>query len=151
MAEENFIIKDNILIEYTGNEKNIIIPDKVKIIDDNAFWCCYDITSVTIPDSVTSIGEGAFYSCINLKYIHISDSTRHIGYETFAYCISLKDISLPDSITSIDRQSFRDSNITDMEVRGEKIHDPKGLIKKSDGSFKVKVQNKLNSLGIQIT
>ena len=42
---------------------DLMIPDGVKSIRDDAFSGCSGLTSVTIPDSVTSIGYQAFYGC----------------------------------------------------------------------------------------
>ena len=37
MKNSNFIIDDNNLIEYLGNNKNVIIPSNVININDRAF------------------------------------------------------------------------------------------------------------------
>ena len=44
--------------------RNLVIPNGVTTIKDNAFSGCTGLTSVTIPNSVTSIGSSAFYYCI---------------------------------------------------------------------------------------
>lgn len=48
---------------------DLVIPDGVVAIDDEAFWGCDWIGSVTIPASVKSIGEDAFIHCSNLDEV----------------------------------------------------------------------------------
>jgi hypothetical protein len=52
--------------------KDLIIPNDVTSISDNAFYGC-TLNSVTIPDNVKSIGKNAFESCYGLTDFHISD------------------------------------------------------------------------------
>ena len=49
--------------------KSITTPSKVKSIGEKAFFGCSNLVSVTIPNSVTSIGEGAFDWCTNLEKV----------------------------------------------------------------------------------
>ena len=51
------------------NLTSVTIPDGVKSIGNNAFYCCINLTSVTIGNSVTSIGNWAFDSCEKLTNI----------------------------------------------------------------------------------
>ena len=84
----------------------LIIPDGVTSIGNNAF-CGYDrLTSVTIPDGVTSIGDYAFRGCDPLTSVTIPDSVTSIGYQAFAYCDSLTSVTIPDSVTSIGGEAF---------------------------------------------
>ncbi len=41
-----------------------------------AFYCCYDLTSITIPNSVTSIGIYAFAGCTSLNSITFEGTTE---------------------------------------------------------------------------
>lgn len=56
---ENFQIKNGIAI----------IPEGIKMIPENAFENCKELTTVVIPEGVTSIGVGAFKGCSSLTSI----------------------------------------------------------------------------------
>ncbi len=70
----------------------LVIPDNVKTIGDNAFCGCTGLTSVTIPDSVASIGNSAFSGCTNLKNVTIPESVTSIADDAFdeSYFVTIK-------------------------------------------------------------
>ena len=85
---------------------SVSIPDSVASIGDSAFRYCDSLTSVTIPDSVTGIGDSAFYCCKNLTSITIPESVTSIGDSAFRYCDSLTSVTIPDSVTGIGDSAF---------------------------------------------
>ena len=91
---------DGILVQ------ELIIPDSLTSIGDNAFVGCNSLTSVTIPDSVTSIGGDAFAGCTGLTSVTIPDSVTSIGGDAFAGCTGLTSVTIPDSVTSIGEGAF---------------------------------------------
>jgi hypothetical protein len=48
---------------YTGDETNVIVPEGVTSIGENAFQGCTHIESITLPEGITSIGQWAFSNC----------------------------------------------------------------------------------------
>ena len=98
---KDFVIENGVLMKYTGNETNVVIPEGVTSIGGWAFSRCTGLTNIEIPDSVTSIGDNAFRDCENLTSITIPDSVTSIGGYAFRGCTSLTSITIPDSVTSI--------------------------------------------------
>ncbi len=103
--ENPLVIINNILIDGTTCEGDVIIPDGITSIGKGAFYSCKNLTSTTIPNSVTNIGERAFYNCFALTSIIIPDSVTSIGDWAFFNC-HLTSINIPDSITSIGESAF---------------------------------------------
>lgn len=88
----------------------VILPSKdanendVTSIGTEAFFRCYELTSVTIPNSVTSIGTYAFYSC------------------------SFTELTIPDSVTSIEDHAFTEcGSLTSMTFLGKTLAQVQGM------------------------
>ena len=98
-------IGDN-AFSYCSGLTSATIPSSVKSIGNCAFYYCYNMTSVTIPNSVTFIGYGAFSNCNSLTSVTIPNSMTSIGNYAFYYCTSLTSVTIPNSVTSIGESAF---------------------------------------------
>ena len=105
------------------------IKEGVRIICNNAFFCCRSLTDIVIPDSVTSIGDKAFYRCSSLTSFVIPNGVTRIGNGAFLGCSSLKEVAIPDSVTSIEDGAFASCRSLSNIV----IHD--GVTGIGDGAF----------------
>lgn len=86
---------------YT-NLTEVVIPDSVTIIENDAFRNCSSLTSVTLGDNVTTIGERAFYGCTAITSIEIPSKVTSIGTSAFSACSKLSTFDMTDSgITTI--------------------------------------------------
>lgn len=116
-AASGFIIENGVLTKYTGPGGDVVIPDGVVKIGDEAFSHCASLTSVTIPGSVNEIGFEAFYACTNLANAMISNGVSIIGHSAFAMCFGLTSIEIPGSVTEIDQYAFwACENLTEVTI-----------------------------------
>ena len=85
---------------------NLVIPEGVTYIPEDAFCGCTNIISVTMPDSLVKIGDFAFAVCTNLLSLSIPDGVTSIEIGAFTGCKSLESIAFPDSLESIGTTAF---------------------------------------------
>ena len=140
---------------YLNGEKvtNLIIPDDVRRIENDAFKNCKSITSITIPDNVTFVGEKAFSGTAwydnhpnGLMYvgkvlyaykgnmsvnqsITIKEGTLTILSSVFKNCTGLTSVTIPNSVTTIGKYAFSDCiNLKNVTI-------PEGVITIGDYAF----------------
>ena len=70
--------------------KEIVLPNSVTVIGNEAFLGLASLERINIPSSVTTIGAYAFTGCKLLSSISLPKSVTEIGYSAFTYCDSLK-------------------------------------------------------------
>lgn len=110
---------DDILVDASMCEGDVVVPDGITTIACNAF-CCYNpdneeetykITSITFPDSVTRIEGGAFWGCHGLKEFNIPEHLEYLGSAGYMCVWSPQNlempyVELPDSLTEIEKYAI---------------------------------------------
>ena len=108
ISSSDLIIDGDILVEYIGSEKSIIIPDNlgIKIIGGKSF-AGISIVSIKIPEGVTEIDYDAFALCSKLENVELPSTLevirsnqrgRQMG--TFNGC-PLPIIKIPASVSDL--------------------------------------------------
>ncbi len=130
MSNKNdFVIINRELTKYKGYGGDVIIPDGVTNIGENAFSGCKGLTSITIPQGVTSIGDKAFSGCTGLTSVIIPDGVIYIDNWAFDHCSGLTSVTIPESVTNIGSQAFEGcSGLTSVTI-------PEGVTSISYGAF----------------
>jgi len=86
--------------------KEIVIPDSITAIGDDAFKNCKALTNITLPDSVLTLGKNAFSGCNALVSIDLGNSLVSIDEGAFQSCSALSEITIPDSVLTIGKNAF---------------------------------------------
>lgn len=157
-TEEGFLINNGILLNYIGQEKDVDVPDTVRLIASESFKANNFIKTVNLPDSVIYVGEGAFEDCINLSEVNLGNSIYSIKDRAF-HNTSLTEVSLPDSLSELGRFAF-DDNVSDSfdknkytlthEVSAERLSNYSYRNNSETGSDKVDSDKLDSGIGIKV-
>lgn len=105
-------IQDGVLLGYYGPGGDIVIPNTVTKIGDEAFKGNKKVTGVTIPGSVVDIGNNAFEACENLKKVAFTNpgearTNLLIRLGAFKDCTKLTDVEIPARVKQIVGNIFK--------------------------------------------
>ena len=94
-----------------GALEKLVIPDTVISIHGYSFRGCHALKHIRLPKQIRGIGAYSFYNCLQLEEVIIPDGITYVGSRAFENCRSLKHIHLPDSVRSIDQDAFYESGL----------------------------------------
>lgn len=102
---------------WCSNIKELIIPDSVVSIGDNAFRGCSSAEKLVIGSNLKTIGDRAFYECSSIKEAVLPESVEEIGSDLFAHCNELENVDIECEITVItDGMFFGCENLKHIDI-----------------------------------
>ena len=122
---EDFIIENNTLVQYTGNDEHVEIPNGIEAVD-NVFRFFKNIKSVFIPESVIDIAYDISYSCCGLEQITVDINNK--VYDSRNNCNALietksnklilgcKNTVIPDTVSTIEKLAFTKIDIVRITI-----------------------------------
>ena len=123
-----FVIVNDILFNYYGENGEVTVSSSVRRVCSNAFHSRMNVTQIEFLPGPTNIGDCAFGECLNLKSVKIPSSVRDLGKELFYHCVKLECVTLPDDIREIKKKTFsqcfsleRIKLPSKLEVIGERV------------------------------
>lgn len=108
----NLVIPDSVIylcdnaFEKCLGLKSVTLSDGIRKLPWRAFYWCASLESITIPDGVTQIGDEAFDNCGALVNVQLPEGLEHIGDQAFVSCASLEEMELPDTVASVGFGAF---------------------------------------------
>lgn len=99
-----------ILMDYTGENASVVIPEGVTEIYQYAFYNNTNITDVVISEGVTKIGAAAFSGCVNLTGITIPVSVTEAWGGVATGCTALQDVYYGGTESDWDLITFAPNN-----------------------------------------
>jgi len=106
LNNQNFRIKNGVLLKYSGVDAEVIIPDGVTEIGSNVFRDDETVYSVVLPEGVVKIGDSAFEGCKKLKTVTFPSSLKTIGRHAFADCVSLSKAVFSGGLEEVRQSAF---------------------------------------------
>lgn len=92
----------------------VVLPDLVKVVAKDTFKDC-SIEELIIPEGVETIEDDAFNACKKLTRITLPESLKKIGRNAFSHC-GVKNLEVPDGVKRIGSGAFE--GITHIEYKG---------------------------------
>ncbi len=104
---DGFVIDDiggkRIITGYTGAGGAVKIPAEADGIGQFAFSANGSVTSLSVPSGVPKdfyIDDNAFYDCVNLKTVSVNANIASVGKSAFHGCVSLESVTFKGNVTT---------------------------------------------------
>ena len=89
------------------NLSEVIFPETLVAIQQEAFMNCTSLTSLTLPASVTSLSQDAFRNCTKLSELNInSDIIGSSFYQNYFTGAPVSTVNMNENVTTIGESAF---------------------------------------------
>lgn len=106
-----------ILTKVLKSCAELIIPDGVTVIKENALGNYLDSEIIKIPYSLKVLEKGAFKSNTHVQKVVLESQIDTIEEETFMDCKNLQEVILPPTVKSIKSRAFQGAKIKSIFIR----------------------------------
>ena len=83
--ENGFLIHNHVLVSFSKEAEEPVIPENVREIADFAFHDHDEIKKINLPSNVAYIGENAFSDCDNLETVRADNPAIEAGADAFVF------------------------------------------------------------------
>lgn len=93
--------------------QEIILPRRLEIIGQYAFYGCVNLKKVTFPENLKTLLSYAFSECPLNEGLNLPETVTTIGARAFDY-LQVSKTTLPKSLKTIDSEAFRYSQLSEI-------------------------------------
>ena len=113
-------------VSFNGctNLFEIVLPNTLNVIKDNAFSGNNKLTILRIPENCTTIGKSAFRGCSLLREITLPTKLKRIEEYTFYGCTSLASLEIPNSVNYIGNNALYNLTVDTLTLPEQYSADP---------------------------
>ena len=86
---------------------DVVLPQSVKVIKNNAFQDCDRMKSITFSEELTTLESEALYGCDSLQAIVFPKHLKTIPRNLCGYCRQLQSIVFPEDVETIEGYAFQ--------------------------------------------
>ena len=98
---------------------SLVISDNVSEIGSDAFFNCYDLSTVSWGKGLKTLGSQCFTNNISLQSLTLPAKVTAIGASAFEGCTYLKTIVLPKSTSALGTSAFKNcTNLSSLTING---------------------------------
>ena len=84
-----------------------MVPTTPTLVPPRAFCLRGDIIDVVVPEGVTEIGEEAFKDCSSLASVTLPHTLVRVARKAFKGCTALRSVVLPHGVRTIGEKAFK--------------------------------------------
>ncbi|EAX97753.1 Leucine Rich Repeat family protein [Trichomonas vaginalis G3] len=100
-----------------GSVTQILLPEGLLEIGNNAFQGNYQVTSINIPASVKIIGRQAFSGCDKLQNVTFEEGSNLTSLEDKVFTqAAITSFQIPEKVSKIHGEAFSDGKLTNILV-----------------------------------
>ena len=96
--------------------QTLVVGDDVTKLNENMFWGCTQLTSVTLGSNLTEVGKACFQGCSELTAIDIPASLATISESMFEKCKKLASVTLHEGLSTVGKDAFYNCNLTSVTL-----------------------------------
>ena len=145
----NYIVPDcitKINSEYFSIDgiKSIVLPPKLKQLNEYTFKSTYDLETVIINNGLTRIDDYCFYDS-SINQISLPFTLKEIGIKAFNRS-QINQIIIPDSVSLIEYACFYDCNLSSIELSNNLLSIPDECFRECD-LFNIIIPDSIEQIG----